>query len=279
MNWLERKIGWIAFPSIIRYLALFQLGVLGLTFLNKGANQLLDFNWTAIMSGEVWRLFTFVFVPVGSLSGSGGSMSAIFAVFAALLLMSFSDGLETRWGVFRTTVYFIGGWLTCLLVSIFFSVTDFGLLGISNEGYRYTVVNSISPGILFDLSILFAFATYHPKYEIRLFFILPVPIAILAALSGLWVLMVAFSRIPFFIYVLGCLLPYFIIAVPLLFSASKREARKVNIKQKSDKPESFHTCENCGKKDSDDSSAYFRVTTDGKELCNECLKSAKTSEN
>jgi len=48
ITWLERKIGWIAFPSIIRYLAFFQLGVLALSFVNPAASQLLSFDWALI---------------------------------------------------------------------------------------------------------------------------------------------------------------------------------------------------------------------------------------
>ena len=108
---LERKIGWISFPSLIKYLAFFQLGVLGLSFINPQASQLLNFNWQLILTGEVWRLFTFIFSPVGSLAGSMGGINAFFAVFAALLLMTFSDGLEEQWGVFRTTLFFLFGWI------------------------------------------------------------------------------------------------------------------------------------------------------------------------
>ena len=101
------------------------------------------------------------------------------------------------------------------------------------------------------------------------------PIFILAALSGLGMLTYAFTSLPFFLYIMGCLLHYWIIAIPVFFSFSKREARKVQKQKEPQHLESFHTCEECGKKDTDDPTAYFRITQDGKELCNACLEKAK----
>ena len=152
------------------------------------------------------------------------------------------------------------------------SAFSFGVLGESMSGTVYTIADILPPGILFDAAILFAFATYYPKYEIRLFFFLPVPIFLLAIFSGVGILMVALSAVPFMIYVCGCLAHYLIIAVPMIKSRGKQKIRKVTRQQQEKKPKSFHTCEKCGKKDTDDKTEYFRVTVEGEELCGECLK-------
>lgn len=272
---LERKIGWIAFPSIIKYLAFFQLGVLGLTFINPGASQLLAFNWNLILQGEVWRLFTFIFSPMGTLSDSMGGINAFFAVFAALLMMTFSDGLEGQWGAFRTTLFFLFGWLTCLITSILLSSTGLGEIGFTRDGAVVTLSDALSPGLLFDAAILYAFATYFPRYQILLFFILPVQIAILAVVSGVMFLMFAMQGLPHFLYVCGCLANYLLVVIPMLKAGGSRKVRQAKVRKKEAVPDSFHTCEVCGKKDTDDPKEYFRITAEGEELCGGCLELRK----
>jgi len=273
LDWLERKIGWIAFPSIIRYLAMFQLGILALSFVNPTASQLLSFDWQQITEGQVWRLLTFVFVPIGSLAGVEGTMTVIFSLFAALLLMSFSDGLESQWGVFRTTLFFIGGWIVCLITSVVFS-TVFGYYDPETGKLVFAIPNAIQPSLLFDYAILFAFATYYPKYELRLFFVLPVPIVIIAIVGGISILLSGMLGVPFLIYSLLCLSHYLVVAIPLLMKRGKRQTHKIKAKAKYDKqPSYFHKCSVCGTTDEDDDSLVFRVRQDGEEICEKCSNS------
>ena len=274
--WLERKAGWIAFPSIIRYLAFFQLGMVGLTFLNPKAIQLIEFSWPEILKGEYWRLFSFIFVPIGSLNGGGGSMVAIFAVFAALIMMRFSDGIEERLGAFRTTLYFLFGWFMCAAASVVFNILPIGSLGVSPSGEVYSVTNLLSPETLFGASILFAFATFHPRFTLLLFFVLPVQIWILAAVTGVMFILNASVSLGAFLYLLLALSHYLVMILPNLKTFKKARVNKVVSKVKPlSAPVSFHVCEVCGKKDSDDPKAYFRVTGDGRELCDSCLNDIK----
>jgi len=274
IDWLERKIGWIAFPFIIRYLAFFQLGVLGLTFINPQANELLAFDWEAILQGEVWRLITFIFSAAGSLAGPGGGMSVIFAIFGALLMLRFSDGLEERWGSFRNTLFFLGGMLASMMAAVIFSILPAGTIAIEGSE-RFTVVDMLPPAIIFNATIFFAFATYYPRYTILLFFFLPVPVFILAGLTGSLFLLVALSGVATFCYIALALSHYLIIAIPMLIASISRKKRTVGYAKKAKKAECFHVCDECGKRDIDDPEATFRITADGRELCNSCLESKK----
>lgn len=275
IDWLERKAGWLAFPSVIKYLAFFQLGVLGLTTVNPLANQLLEFHWPSILEGEVWRLFSFIFVTTGNLSGDGAIMSAIFAVFAAFIMILFSNGLEERLGVFRTSLYFYGGVVLGCLSSVIICSTGIGYLGSLPDGTQVYVPDALPPSMLFSVSFLFAFATFFPKYEFRLFFILPVPVSILAAITGVVLLLTAFGSLGYFIHVVICLGHYLVLSVPRLKNLGKRKARAVKHHRHSKPPESFHCCEECGIKDTDDADMVFRITADGKELCLDCLQKNK----
>lgn len=278
LNWMERKMGWIAFPSIIRYLAMFQLGVLGLTFIKPSANQLLNFNWQAILEGEVWRILTFIFVPIGTLAGAMGSMTAIFAFFAAMLMMLFSDGIEERIGVFRTTLFFIAGWLVCLLASLLMSTTSLGLLGVNQYGTPVTVVDMLPPGLLFDATILFAFATFYPRYKIMLFFILPVPIAIIAGITGVTILLNLQYGVGMGLYIFACLANYITLVTPALQQFKGRQSRAARQLSMMAKEECFHSCQDCGKRDIDDPAATFRITAEGDELCEGCLRDRKKAQ-
>lgn len=270
LDWLERKIGWLAFPSIIRYLAMFQLGILALSFVNPSASQLLNFDWLQITEGQVWRLLTFVFVPIGALTGTQGALTVVFSICAAMLLMSFSDGLEGRWGAFRTTLFFLGGWLVCLVASVIYS-TVFVYHDPATGELAFAIPNVIQPGLLFDYAILFAFATYYPKFELRLFFILPVPIVIIAIVGGISILLSGMLGAGFLVYSLLCLSHYLVVAIPLLLKRGKRQSHKIKAKVKYDKqPAHFHKCVACGITDAEDESLTFRVRADETEICGKC---------
>ncbi len=275
LDQMERRIGWLAFPSIIRYLAYFQLGVVALSLFRPGATELLTFDWNMILEGQVWRLLSFICIPVGALAGSSGTVTLIFSIFAALLLMSFGDGLEARWGSFRTTIFFLGGWLVCLLVSILYST----LLGYHDADGKllFAIPTAIPPGMLFDYAILFAFATYYPRFELRLFLVFPVPIFIIAIIGGISILLFVSMGVPFLIYSLLCLSHYLIVAVPMLLNRGKRMQHTVKHQARSRKqPTHFHECAICGIKDTDDDTMGFRVrASDGLEVCDRCREQAQ----
>ena len=269
---LERKIGWVAFPSIIRYLAFFQLGVLALSFVNPGASELLSFNWSSILEGQVWRLISFIFIPVGTLSGTPGAFTVIFSIFAALILMRFSDGIESRWGHFRTTLFFLGCWLSCMIASIVFSTILAPVQAISGKLMIVPIPLIIQPSMLFDYAIFFTFATLHPKFELRLFFILPVQIWIIAIVAGITVLLSISMGWQFLAYSLLCLAPYLMFAIPMVKQRGKVKAHKIKYQARQKKPSVFHTCSVCGITDVDDPNLEFRVRTDGTEICENCRK-------
>ncbi len=60
---LERKFGGWAVPGLIRYLAVIFFGVFLLGAFFEHLWMVMNFDWGKIVSGEVWRLLTFVFAP------------------------------------------------------------------------------------------------------------------------------------------------------------------------------------------------------------------------
>ncbi|MGJ8673703.1 hypothetical protein [Rubritalea sp.] len=259
LNQLERQFGSWAIPGLIRYLALLFVGVFLLSAINPAFSETLDFNWTKITDGEWWRLLSFIFAPqIGSLN----AFAVIFMVFGTMLMFSFSDGLEQQWGVFRANLFVYWGILSTLLANILF-------------GAVWDTQFSLS-GIYLGASILFAFATYNPKYSLMLFMVIPCPIWIIAALAGVPMLLDAISS-PFHgLFVAICISNYLVIAIPMLLrntkqrSSVKAHRKKFKAYQK-DENEAFNTCHTCGANDISNPDKTFRVGKDGKDYCLEHL--------
>ena len=115
---------------------------------------LLYFDRALIMSGQVWRVFTFLFIQDGSLL-----QFVLFAYFYWWI----GSSLEGYWGKSKfCTYYYIG--IIALIVAGFIS------------GY--------STATYLNLSLFFAFAMLAPNQEILLFFVLPVKIKWIAWLDA-----------------------------------------------------------------------------------------------
>ncbi|MEZ5302298.1 MAG: hypothetical protein R3F11_16935 [Verrucomicrobiales bacterium] len=88
---LERKFGWIAIPHLIRGIAIMQAICWALGYMNPDFWGALAFSRGAIFEGQVWRLISWVFVPLTS--------SPIFIIFATMILWMFGDIIESAWGI------------------------------------------------------------------------------------------------------------------------------------------------------------------------------------
>ena len=94
MNWLtklERKFGRYAIPNLMYYIII----LYGLGFILELVNpyfyyQYLSLDAAAILSGQVWRIITFIIQPPSS--------SAIFMIFALYLYYMIGKELERAWG-------------------------------------------------------------------------------------------------------------------------------------------------------------------------------------
>lgn len=117
---------------------------------------------SAVISGEVWRLITFVFVPPRS--------SSLMIIFYWMLMYLFGTSLEQHWGVARYNLYLLIGYLASLAaVFIAWSL-----------GSNLIAENSFLYGTLF-----LAYARMNPNFVIHLFFVLPIQIKWLALLAWL----------------------------------------------------------------------------------------------
>ena len=259
LNKLERRFGSWAIPGLVRYLAciFFVSYIAGLFY--PGAPDALDLDLEKIQAGEIWRVFTFVLAPQTLAFSPIGLLCAFFGM---MLTFIFSDALEEQWGVFRTNLYVFWGYL-CALTA--------GLLLMAFTDYKPTFA-----GIYLASSILYAFATYHPRFTIMLFLVIPTQIWILAALSGLLTGLTILGGGWHAVFVIACLSNYLFVAVPMRFSQARGERGSLKRRRKfqnafTSGDEPFHHCAACGATDLSHPDNDFRVGPDGKDYCIEHL--------
>ena len=122
----------------------------------------LAFRPDLIVRGEIWRLITWIFLPISP---------QFFFVFIALYFYYFiGSTLEREWGTAKFTVYYVFG----VLLNVVYGFAMWLFFG---------RIILIVPNFL-NLSMFFAFAVLFPDQEVRLFFILPIKIKWLALLSA-----------------------------------------------------------------------------------------------
>jgi len=267
-NSLEPKLGWLAFPGLIRGIVIIH-AVIFVLLLMRGEDAvatlaLFVFDWDQILAGEVWRLISFIMIPPVGIGGSP-TLAVLFMFIAMMIAFLINDLLEQSWGVFRTTLYCYGIFFCQILAHLIL-------------GFLEIAVDGSQGGVIFYQAIFLAFATTVPRYEFRLFFVLPVQVWVLGAALGAYLVLQCFGGLFNALYYFLCFAPYLVWALPRFVRwVRQREhsaARRANFQAKSKRSsDHFHTCDRCGATDVSHSDRDFRVTEDGGELCDACLQS------
>lgn len=148
LNKLERKYGRFGIPNLTNILVGGQILILAIElFVDRTVTFWVALNRTLLLQGQIWRIFTFVFVPF-----SGGSiLSAVLGIYFTWFI---GTALEREWGDFRYTVYFLTGMLGTVLACL--------LTGGTASTY------------CLSLSLLLAFAMLYPEVQVLLFFVIPI---------------------------------------------------------------------------------------------------------
>jgi hypothetical protein len=160
---LEPKLGRFAVPNVTVIFIIGQVFLYVAQQLNPGQGgvDVLDkvrLYPERVLSGEVWRLVTFLFDPPLT--------HLIFAFFFWYLFYLMGTTLEASWGTFRYNVFLLIGYLASL-VSAFAVYFAFGLNLPATNGFLYG-------------SVFLAFARLYPDFVMYIFFILPIKIRWLA---------------------------------------------------------------------------------------------------
>lgn len=160
---LDRRLGRFAIPNLSLWLVLGQVMFLGFVLLGNFDLRHILLLPSAVLSGEVWRVVTFLMAPSTSILSM---TDALFLAFGLYMFYLMGSALEQFWGDFRFNAYMAIG--TVLTVAVSFAFPD-----------------AFSTNLFVLLSVFLAFAYLNPEFEILIFFILPVKIKWLAAIQ--WV--------------------------------------------------------------------------------------------
>lgn len=267
LNTLENRFRWLAFPSLLRGLAIIHFVMIILLMARPDIGVAMTFNWTKILSGEVWRIFSFLFLAVPAPPVEAQTdfniFSLLFAFFALMIAFLFNDALENTWGVWRTSAYFYLVIAGQIVSNVFLSV-----VGLTPEAQG---------GMYIYLAAFFAFATLFPKHTFLLMLIIPVQVWILAVIAGFFLILGALSSLSFFIFVAVTFLPYFWWALPMALKNGRNRSqvakRRVKFQSQSKAGEvtAFHRCKQCGATEVSHPDREFRVAEDDEEICSDCL--------
>ncbi len=249
-SWLDRfcyKHPRLGIPNLMTILVVGTALVYLMDLFSGGMfSAMLDFYSAAILRGQVWRLVTFLFIPL--------SYRPITLLLSLYFYWWIGKSLEREWGTTKFTVFYACG----VLFNIIFGF----LAGSTSVTYL-------------NLSLFFAFASLYPDLQVLLIFI-PVKVKWLAWIdAAFFALTILFNLINF--NFVGALLPLVAILNYVLFFWSflrdfvrrifrryqhQSSRQTINFKKaareaKKDKGY-LHKCAVCGVTDADDPNMEFR---------------------
>ena len=226
---------------------------------------LLAFSPYYILHGQIWRLITFVFVPMDN--------RLFFLVISLYFYYMIGSVLEREWGTAKFNVFYGLG----VVLNI---VVGFVLYAVSASAYPAGLLGYLVTADMtyVNMSLFFAFATLYPDMRVLLFFIIPIKIkwlawidaalfawSILSSLFGVFT--AGLAALPGVVLPLVAILNYFIFFwdnfLQLFGRVKYRTSRQtVNFKQATKKAQQqkgyIHKCAVCGKTDTDYPNEEFR---------------------
>ncbi len=207
----------------------------------------LHFDVPSVLRGQVWRLVTFLFIPMDD--------GLLWLALSLYFYYFIGSTLERNWGTGKFTLFYISGALLTMVYGI----------GMSLLGYSGVYLSSS----FINLSMFFAFAMLFPDMRVMLFFFIPIKMKWLAYLdAALFLFNLILSPFPANLLPLVALLNVFVFCWPqfrYLFRRKKRTPETVNFRKESARVKREqaqqtyrHKCAVCGKTDTDFPNLQFR---------------------
>ena len=130
-------------------------------------SALLAFSPYYILHGQIWRIITFVFVPLDS--------NLFFLAVSLYFYYMIGSVLEREWGTAKFNVFYGLG----VLLNV---VVGFLLYAVTAPLYPSHLLPLLTTASMtyVNLSLFFAFATLYPNMQVLLFFIIPIKVKWLA---------------------------------------------------------------------------------------------------
>ena len=153
-------------PGLMKYIVFISAAVFIIFMMDTTMTllPLLAFSPSLIMRGQIWRLLTWLFLPLND--------NIFFTAIMLYFYFFIGSTLEREWGTAKFTIYYIFGVALNLI---------YGFLSSLIPGvFPYLAPNFI------NLSMFFAFAVMFPDQRMMLFFIIPIKIKWLALLNAVF---------------------------------------------------------------------------------------------
>jgi hypothetical protein len=245
---LERRYGRYAPENVIVWVVGLSGAIHLLVYAKPDVFPLLTLEPAAVLQGEFWRVFTFLFAPLGPLSLTG----LIWAGFGLWFLNTMGMALEGQWGSLRFDLFLFVGALATLGIAF--------------------VVGPVT-GVWLGTALLLAFAAEFPDVEVLLI-ILPLKVKWLGILSGAYML---------YSFIVGGINDKAAIGIALVDllvfcgatlrekvrgATQKRPTRRLSPSEQAFAPEprKMRVCAKCGRSSAEDPTLEFRVC-DCQERC------------
>ena len=261
-------------PNLMLYIALGNAVVLIFSLFNGGTSlfNLLCFDKTLILQGQVWRLFTYVFTQ-----STDSMLGLLFLYFFYML----GRNVEYSMGTLRFNLYYLSGVILMdIFAMIFCPIVPVGSY-VTQEEYSLLVTTLpvyMNMGYYLHLSLLLTYATTHPDSQFLILFVIPIKAWVIALVYLVMVLASVFNLSYPVMYFPHNLFPLVALANYLLFMGSdlknllpfswrvktsrkKRAARVDPIPFRpiqKEKPDYSHRCTVCGRTNLTDPQLEFR---------------------
>ena len=177
-------------PELMKYIAIGNVAVFIADMLMNGMlTSWIAFMPEQILRGEIWRLVTFVLVPVSS-GGYTIFGQTFFFALATFFYYWIGTALERQWGTTRFTVFYgLGVILNIVAGFVIYAVlvgqlTGVGVAAAQARSYLRTL-STISMTYV-NMSLFFSFATLYPDMRVFLYGIIPIKVKWLAWLDVLF---------------------------------------------------------------------------------------------
>lgn len=159
---LERRLGRFAVPNLTWIIVSGMGVVFALSMLKPGFEQALALDLNLVKHGQVWRLFTYLFLPPDS--DMCGLPKPIVLLFMLYFIWLMGTNLESEWGAFKYNVFWIVGMIGTTVAAVIAGG------GATNE--------------YLGMTLFLAFATLFPDYQVLFMFIIPVKVKWLGLLAA-----------------------------------------------------------------------------------------------
>lgn len=272
INKLEKKFGKYAIRNLMYYIILlYALGFVILIINPDIYYNFLSLNASAILHGQIWRIFTYIIYPP-----TGNLITILISLY---FYYTIGTMLERQWGSFRFNLYFFTG----VLLHAIAAIVIYLIWGTVLEMGTYYL----------NLSMFFAFAAMFPDMQVLFMWLIPIKMKWLAWFDGIYFAVTIFAgflsehlsvNVIYRLYSFGIVAnkAYAVMALVsllnfLLYATTFRSVRRMSPKefyrrktyeqkvQKAQPPKNVprHKCAVCGRTEKDDPTLEFR-------FCSKC---------